>query len=79
MTDSVNILEGFVLEDDFAAAGKVSPRTIARYRNQPNGLPYMVWAGKIYIPVDAGREWVWNRIRRANPTKRRLARDGKAA
>jgi hypothetical protein len=79
MTDSINILEGFVLEDDFAVSGCMSTRTVARYRNQPDGLPYMEWAGRIYIPVDAAREWMRNRFRRDNPTKRRRKSESAAA
>ena len=70
MSSEVNFLEGFVPEEDFAQGTEVCRRTIARYRRQPDGLPYMEWGGRIYIPVNPGREWIQKRVRRANPTKK---------
>jgi hypothetical protein len=69
--DTVNVLEGFIPDEDFAAAGKISPRTLRRYRNQPDGMPFLEWGGRVYIPVEAAREWIRNRIRHPNPTARK--------
>jgi hypothetical protein len=42
---SLNILgDDYATQDDFAAAHNVHPRTIARYRREPNGLPSVEWA-----------------------------------
>jgi hypothetical protein len=61
---SQNILgEDFVTQDDFAATHNVNPRTIARYRREPAGLPFTVFGGKIWIHVPGAREWLAKRIR----------------
>ena len=64
---AANILDGYVLEDEFARDNKISKRTVAEYRKQPNGLPFAVWAGRIYIPVDRARGYLAARIRHPNP------------
>jgi hypothetical protein len=64
-------LEGFELEEEFASSANVHPRTIKRYRDQPNGLPYLIWGGKVYIPTADAREWLLRRVRHPNPTARK--------
>jgi hypothetical protein len=63
-------LAGYALQEVIAKESRVSKRTLARYRNQPNGLPYMEWGGKIYIPRDEGREYLRSRIKRPNQRRR---------
>jgi hypothetical protein len=57
-----SILAGYVLEQDFAKDAKISRRTAARYRNAPNGLPYLEFGGRIYIPIDAAGAWIKSRV-----------------
>ncbi len=70
MDTTVNILEGYVLESQFAAGARISPRTSARYRNQPDGLPFLEFGGKIYIPLEGAREWVQSRVKHPNARRR---------
>ncbi len=70
MTPDPSILADYVEESEFARANKISQRTSQRYRNQPNGLPYIEWGGKIYIHVAGAREAIFARIKRRNPTRR---------
>lgn len=65
------VLDGYVEESVFAADNNTTQRTVARYRNQPNGIPFLKWAGKTYIHVDGAREYVKARTKRNNPTKRK--------
>ena len=65
-----SILEGFVFEADFARANKISRRTSANYRNEPNGLPYVMFGGKVYIHVERAKNWLDARIKRPNPRRR---------
>jgi hypothetical protein len=67
------VLEGFELEEDFATSANVHPRTVKRYRDQPDGLPYLIWGGKIYIPTAAARQWLLKRVRHPNPTTKKRA------
>ena len=64
---AASILDGYALEEEFARDNKISKRTVAEYRKQPNGLPFTVWAGKIYIPVGPARGYLAARIRHPNP------------
>jgi hypothetical protein len=63
---AANILDGYVPEDEFARDNGISRRTVAEYRKLPDGLPFAVWAGRIYIPVDRARDYLAGRIRQKN-------------
>jgi hypothetical protein len=41
----------FTPEPEWSARHNISPRTTARYRQLPNGLPFLVFGGRIYIPI----------------------------
>jgi hypothetical protein len=69
---SDNILDGYVTQDEFAAAHNIHPRTATRYRRQADGLPYIEFGGKIYINIEAARAWLSRQVKR--PNKRRAAR-----
>jgi hypothetical protein len=58
MISTENLLSDYQLEDDFARANHVSSRTVARYRNQPDGLPYAIWGGKVLIHIPGARVWL---------------------
>jgi hypothetical protein len=64
---TTNILDGYVPEDQFARDNNITRRTVAEYRKRPNGLPFAVWAGRIYIPVDKARDYLAARVRHPNP------------
>jgi hypothetical protein len=65
------LLADYQLEDDFARSNNVSPRTVARYRNQPDGLPYVVWGGKVLVHIPGAREWLLKRTVSRNPRRGR--------
>lgn len=70
MSEACSILDGYDPEAAFAAGHKISIRTTARYRNQPDGLPYVMFGGKVYIPRDEAKEWLRSRIKRPNQRRR---------
>jgi len=70
MDDTGGILEGYDEQSEFAAAAKVAERTIERYRAMPDGLPFVKFGGKIYIPREESREWLRSRIKRPNQRRR---------
>jgi hypothetical protein len=72
MESTTSILDGAAKEADFAQANNVSQRTVARYRNQSDGLPFFVWGGEVYIPLADAKEWLRSRVKRLN-TRRRAA------
>jgi hypothetical protein len=61
------LLEDYELEETLAAKWDVSPKTLSRYRCEPNGLPFMKLGGKVYIHVPGAREWIKRRTVRRNP------------
>ena len=67
---SEKILEGFVHYKMFAEEADKSPRTVIRWMDQPDGLPYVKVGRDRFIPVDRGRGWLRSRIVQRNPRGR---------
>jgi hypothetical protein len=64
----INILDNYADEPKLAEALKLSPRTLYRYRNLPDGLPYTELGGRIYYHLDTARRWIEEqRTHRPNP------------
>jgi hypothetical protein len=68
---SNRFLDEYQLADEWAAEHDIHKRTAARYRQQVNGLPYLEFGGRIYIPRKEGDEWIRSRIRRPNRARGR--------
>ena len=71
MSEKLDLLAGYAPKSAFAKGLNCHERTIDNYRNLPDGLPSVVVAGRVYIPIDRGREWIADRILTPNPTPRR--------
>ena len=68
--DDAEFLKEYALETAWAAEHRISQRTAKRYRDQPNGLPYLQWGGEIYIPRREGAEYIKSRVKRRNQRRR---------
>jgi hypothetical protein len=68
---SSNLLEDFIDIEPFAAQAKRHPRTVRRWMNGPDGLPYARIGNRLLIHVPSAREWLLSRVRR--PNQRRVA------
>jgi hypothetical protein len=66
---NAGILAGYAEQGEFARTHRISARTVARYRNQADGLPSVAFGGKVYIPLREAGTWLSSRIR--HPNKRR--------
>jgi hypothetical protein len=66
------LMEDFLDLDPFAAEVKRHPRTVRRWLDQPNGLPYTRIGNRILIHVPTAREWIFGRMR--NQKKRARGR-----
>lgn len=53
-----------------AKAWRCSERTIARYENQPDGLPSLTLAGRKYYNLKKAWEWLAKREHMPNPRRR---------
>jgi hypothetical protein len=72
-----SILEGYVSVAQVAADFKRSPRTVLRWMDQADGLPYVKVGRERLIHIETARQWMLSRVRQPNPTaRRRLARRG---
>jgi len=64
-----DFLSKYERETTWAPAQGITYRTSKRYRDQ--GMPFLEWAGCIFIPRIEAREWIASRIQRRNPSRRR--------
>jgi hypothetical protein len=73
-------LDEYRLEAEWSAEHDINPRTTARYRQLPDGLPFLEFGGKIYIPKKAAEDWIRARVQWPNRRQRgRPRRDSIAA
>ena len=60
------LLDEFLFEDQFAEEVGRHPRSIERWRNQPDGLPYSWLGNRIIIHIPTARAWLLGRTRKPN-------------
>jgi hypothetical protein len=65
-----DILSGYAEQSRFASANRLSTRTVARYRNRPNGLPWVEFGGRVFIPIAEACDWLKGQVRRPNIRRR---------
>ena len=68
---SSSLLEDYIDIEPFAVQAKRHPRTVRRWMNGPDGLPYARIGNRLLIHVPSAREWLLARVRR--PNQRRAA------
>jgi hypothetical protein len=71
MLMSNRFLDEYQPAGEWAAEHGVHLRTVDRYRQQANGLPYLEFGGRIFIPRKEADEWIRARIRRPNRSRGR--------
>jgi hypothetical protein len=70
-----NVLADFLDLEPFATQVARHTRTVRRWMDEEDGLPYTRIGNRILIHVPTAREWMLGRMRRPNPTReRRLGR-----
>jgi hypothetical protein len=67
-------LEEYEEEEAWCEEHKISRRTAARHRNRTNGLPFLEWGGKIYIPRVEGQDYIDSLVKRPDPARRERRR-----
>lgn len=60
---STNILEDLLEIIPFAAEVKRNPRTVRRWIDQPNGLPYTKLGNRTLIHLPTARAWIMSHMR----------------
>lgn len=65
------ILDEYLNRDQLAAELNVTPRTIIRWQDMPDGLPHVQLGGRILYRIASIKTWLESRER--SPNKRRAA------
>jgi hypothetical protein len=64
------LLDGWLKLDDFARDEvKRHRRTVDRWTQQPDGLPYATLGNMKIIHIPTAREWLLGRMHRPNPRR----------
>lgn len=67
---SANILDDYLDLAPFAKEINRHPRTVRRWMDEPNGLPFTRIGNRILIHIPTAREWIFGRMRRPAPRRR---------
>ena len=68
-----NLLQDFLDLDPFAKEIDRHPRTVRRWLDKPDGLPYTRIGNRILIHVPTARDWLFSRMRGARARRREKA------
>ena len=70
-------MSGTDILDDYAEVPQVAAtfgkceRTILRWMDMPDGLPYAKVGNKRLVHIPSAKEWIFAKLRRANPSRPR--------
>ena len=78
-TSAGGLLADFVDLGPFADEVGRHPRTVRRWLDQPDGLPFTRIGNRILIHVPTAREWIFSRMRKPNPRRATRARSARVA
>ena len=70
---NTNLLEDFVDLQKFASEVKRDTRTVRRWMNEPDGLPFTRIGNKILFHIPTSREWIFGRMRKPNARRSKPA------
>ena len=71
-----HVLEDYLTIPEFAAALKVSERTVRNWMNAIDGLPYSKIGARRLINVPRARVWIASREVQRNPRRKMRGRSG---
>jgi hypothetical protein len=74
-----HLLADFLDLEPFAAQVDRDPRTVRRWMNEPDGLPFSRIGNRLLIHVPSARAWILGRMRRPNPRRTARASGSEAA
>jgi hypothetical protein len=64
-----NFLVDYLDLEPFAKECGRDPRTVRRWLNEPDGLPYTRIGNRILIHIPTAREWLFSRMHHPNPRR----------
>ncbi len=62
----MSLLSDYLTRDQLAAELHVAPRTVARWQDQPNGIPYVEMGGRVLYRRQSVMAWIESLERRPN-------------
>ncbi len=65
---NIDLLSDFVTREELSRILSISPRTIYRYSQMPNGLPYAMIGGRVHYRISSVKKWLESREKQPNPT-----------
>jgi hypothetical protein len=69
MSPVTNLLEDFADLADVAKVFGRHERTVRRWLDRPNGIPYTKAGNRILIHVPSAREWLLRNLKHRNPRR----------
>ena len=66
----MSLLDEFLTREQLASELHVTPRTLARWQSQPNGIPTTRIGGRVLFNIDSVRGWL--KSREVRPNQRRV-------
>lgn len=64
------LLAGYVTRAELAAAWNCHEKTIARYEQMPDGLPFLYLGGRKLYRIDDARDFMSRRVTNPNPVRK---------
>lgn len=66
----LDLLSDYLDLEPFAKQVGRNPRTVRRWLEEPDGLPYARIGNRILIHIPTARDWILGRMRGRNPRRR---------
>ncbi len=66
---TTDLLADYLDLELFAREVDRDPRTVRRWMNEPNGLPYTKIGNRILIHLPTAKAWIFGRMRKPNPRR----------
>jgi hypothetical protein len=63
----VDLLDGYLDIEPFAAEVDRHPRSVRRWTQKPNGLPFVKIGSRVLIHVETAKAWIYSRMQHPNP------------
>jgi hypothetical protein len=64
-----DLLEGYLDIEPFAEQVDRHPRSVRRWTQEPDGLPFVKIGSRVLIHVDTAKAWIFSRMRKPNPSR----------
>ncbi len=65
-----SLLDDYLTRDELAAELRVTTRTVIRWQNMPDGVPYVELGGRTLYRRSSVRAWIESHEKRPNPRRR---------